>query len=600
MLADDFSDASVPDELESGPCITSHVLNSVYASGDLIGGKYRLESLLGSGSMGDVWRAHNEALNFDVALKLIRNEGDQEELFSERLVQEARAAAKLGHPAIVRVLDFGETELGHPFLVMERLRGENLGQLLERRGPLSVKGAIRTILPVIHALQATHETGIIHRDIKPENIILAERAGGSVQPTLLDFGIAKLEDGSSVRLTRVGSLLGSPAYMSPEQAQADEVDARTDIWAICVVVYELVTGQLPFAAEHYNKLLCQIFSDDPRPLTELGIGDPGLWAIIDRGLSKNADERWPNMVSLGTALAYWLLRHGVTVDAAGASLQELWLTTSVRTSDFLATRPPPNIEEALAASLPHGCSDEPYQRIYGLIQATPSSSEALGLECDSLGLRRKVSAGFSLAPKGGGAVGQQSNLSTYIRKPPQRSAGLLRWGIAIGATVLALVCIAAASSWLTLVIGQKSVTAANRDSDRKQVTRVSQGEELSAKPATVAVVRTVSDDPSASRVQTPENASEWGRSDAALGPQDASTESIQPQSLEPAKASGRKLGRQRRVKQSKRRAPSSSRMTQPRRARPMNPNPIPLKLLPEASEPIFPGRKTRALKEPFQ
>ncbi|HEX6275461.1 MAG TPA: protein kinase [Polyangiaceae bacterium] len=296
-----------------------------YIPGDSIAAKYRLEKLLGEGGMGTVWAAHNVALDSRVAIKLIRGETDREAL-SVRLHQEARAAARLGHPAIVRVFDIGQTERGEPFIVMELLEGESLAAKLERAGRLSGIEVVQIMLPIADALRAAHAKGIVHRDIKPDNIFVAIE-GDVVQPKLVDFGIAKLEQATGTsQLTQHGVVVGSPDYMSPEQARGDDViDYRTDVWAFSVVLYEAVTGRLPFDAQNYNALLRSIVEDTPPSLLALAAGDAELSHIVAVGLSKNRDERWRSMQELGVALAAWLKHRGVVEDVVGASLDAKWL-----------------------------------------------------------------------------------------------------------------------------------------------------------------------------------------------------------------------------------------------------------------------------------
>ena len=295
-----------------------------YAVGDVLFDKYRLVSLLGQGGMGDVWLAHNETLDVDVAVKVIRS-GLGAAGLGERLLVEARAAAKLGHPAIVRVFDFGTTARGDPFLVMELLQGEDLGTALGRRGRLNAVRGVQMLLPIAHALHTAHAKGIVHRDIKPDNIFLVDMGGGNVQPKLVDFGIAKLGQPTNQRLTALGSLVGTPAYMSPEQARGEEVDHRADIWAFTLVLYEAITATLPFDCENYHATLRAIIEDAPPPTPALGAGDAQLWAILERGLAKRVDSRISSMRELGTALAQWLLWNDVNEDASGASLQAMWL-----------------------------------------------------------------------------------------------------------------------------------------------------------------------------------------------------------------------------------------------------------------------------------
>jgi serine/threonine protein kinase len=327
-------------------------LSSRYGTGDLIADKYRLGRKLGAGGMGEVWLSHNETLDIDVAIKLIRGEVATEEM-ADRLLHEARAAARLGHPAIVRVNDFGKTNRGDPFIVMELLDGEDLGSALAKRGTLSPEKAVRTLLPIAHALTVAHNKGIVHRDLKPENIFVAKSDDGHIQPKLVDFGVAKLEKQHSHRITQSGALLGSPLYMSPEQARGDDVDHRADIWALGVVLYEVLTGRAPFEGKNYNAVLFSIMSNHPTPTVDLGVGDAELWALIERGLQKDPDRRWYSMRDFGEALARWLEDKGIHEDITGASLQTAWLQWK-REEDALAggssNRPPP--EEALGALPP--------------------------------------------------------------------------------------------------------------------------------------------------------------------------------------------------------------------------------------------------------
>jgi serine/threonine-protein kinase len=311
-----------------------------YAPGDIIAAKYRLERLLGEGGMGSVWAAHNVALDSPVAIKLIRGETDREAL-SVRLQLEARAAARLGHPAIVRVFDIGQTDRDDPFIVMELLEGESLAAKLDRQQRLSSIEALQILLPIADALRAAHAKGIVHRDIKPDNVFIAVE-GDVVQPKLVDFGIAKLEQASGAsQLTQHGVVVGSPDYMSPEQARGDTViDYRTDVWAFCVVLYEAVTGGLPFDAENYNALLRAILEDQPPSLLELAAGDTELSQIVAVGMAKDRNERWRSMQDLGVALARWLKNQGVAEDAAGASLDTKWLN---RRSDPAGRRSRPSL-----------------------------------------------------------------------------------------------------------------------------------------------------------------------------------------------------------------------------------------------------------------
>jgi len=318
-----------------------------YAPGVIVAQKFQLVRILGEGGMGSVWVAKNLALDVHVALKLIRAELSRSVPgLGERLLQEARAAASIEHPAVIKIFDFGLTELKDPYIAMELLNGESLAGTVQRRGKVNAVRAVQTLLPITEALLAAHERGIVHRDLKPDNIFLARGAGNRLEPKVLDFGIAKFEQKTSHNLTSVGTILGSPAYMSPEQARGEtDVDGRTDVWALCVVLYEVITGQLPFFGENYNALLYAILEGQPKTFAELGINEPLLWSIILRGLEKDRGRRCPDMFELGRALAIWLLDRGVQEDVCNALLKPKWLQRAERKdasqcNSFFPTDPP--------------------------------------------------------------------------------------------------------------------------------------------------------------------------------------------------------------------------------------------------------------------
>jgi serine/threonine protein kinase len=312
-----------------------------YFPGDIIAAKYRLTRVLGEGGMGSVWLAHNLALDADVAIKLIRRELANPET-SARLLTEARAAARLGHPSIVRIFDFGQTEFHEPFIVMELLKGESLGEILDRQRRLSTVQAVQTILPVASALVAAHAKGIVHRDLKPENIVIVHDESGSSRPKVVDFGIAKLTSETlDEQRKQVETVVGSPDYMSPEQARGEvDVDQRADVWAFAVVLYEMLAGRRPFEGPNYHALLTSIVEDEPPPLSDHRQVDHELWKIIRRGLEKDRRQRWGSMKAMGGALARWALSHGVEHDIGGTSIALHWLDERTRRSLAPASRRP--------------------------------------------------------------------------------------------------------------------------------------------------------------------------------------------------------------------------------------------------------------------
>jgi serine/threonine protein kinase len=311
----------------------------VHAPGDVVDGRYVLIDQLGKGGMGVVWKARSTALDVEVAVKLVRSSPTPSSDAFKRMAREAHAAARLGHPAMATVLDFGATAEGDPYVVMELLHGESLGDVLGREHRVDPIRAVSTLLPILDGLREAHDKGIVHRDIKPENLFLSKTARGRLQPKVLDFGIAKLEESTdSSKLTQDGAVLGSPGYFSPEQARGEtNIDLRTDIWSISVVLYELITGELPFNGPNYNALLMSILKDTPKSTTDHGYGDAELWRIVQRGLLRDRNKRWSSMWELGRALAGWLYEQGVTADVTSRSIKEVWL--EARTASEQAPSP---------------------------------------------------------------------------------------------------------------------------------------------------------------------------------------------------------------------------------------------------------------------
>ena len=353
----------------------------VYEAGTLVAGKYRLDSLLGEGGMGAVWAARNMTLHVNVALKLIRRDVASEEA-SLRLLQEARAAAQLDHPSIVRVMDFGETAHGDPFFVMELLAGDSLQDDLDERGKFPPVEAVQMLLPVISGLAAAHLKGIVHRDLKPDNVILVKNVDGDITPKLVDFGVAKLNyktietsdvagphaDALPTKLTRMGSIVGSPHYMSPEQARCDtQIDGRADVWGACVLLYEMIHGRPPFERKRLEDLVMALITDAPASLYDSGECGRPLWDIIAKGLEKRRSDRWPDARQLGIALANWALDCGADVDVTGRSLTKHWLSDPRPSSPSLVPRseretlppsgPSSSPSAAATAEAPSGVSD---------------------------------------------------------------------------------------------------------------------------------------------------------------------------------------------------------------------------------------------------
>jgi len=293
--------------------------------GEIIDGRYVLTRPIDAGGMGVVWLAHSLQLKVDVAVKLPNTRRSVSSV--ERMAREARATAKLTHPAVVRIHDFGTTEKGDPYIAMELLRGQSLGRRLENDAALDPIDAVRLLLPIVEALVTAHDCGIVHRDLKPDNIFLSE-AFGRTYPKLLDFSLVKLiaPDFGFSTLTRDGRGLGTAPYLSPEQVKGmSDVDHRTDVWAMCAVLYRASTGHPPFAGTGQYDVMRAVVRRNPTPTWKLGVGDHEYWEILKRGLMKKPEQRYASVRELGRDLAAWLLSHGVTEDVGHVSLRAMWL-----------------------------------------------------------------------------------------------------------------------------------------------------------------------------------------------------------------------------------------------------------------------------------
>jgi serine/threonine-protein kinase len=271
-------------------------------------GQYECKEILGIGGMGAVYLAEHVLLRRPCAIKVIRPDqaGDPKTLM--RFEREVRAAAKLTHWNTIEIFDYGHTEDGTFYYVMEYLPGMNLEDLVEQHGPMPPERAIHLLRQVCQALREAHAIGLIHRDVKPSNIFASERGKVYDVAKLLDFGLVKKAfglDDSSVKLTREGALSGSPAFMSPEQALGrEQLDARTDIYNVGAVAYFLMTGKLPFERESALGMLHAHASEPFAPVEEFKTAAPAdLQGVIRRCLEKDPDHRYPDALALDKALA---------------------------------------------------------------------------------------------------------------------------------------------------------------------------------------------------------------------------------------------------------------------------------------------------------
>jgi serine/threonine-protein kinase len=273
--------------------------------GKTAGGKYKLVRLLGTGGMGEVYEAQHSIIGRRFAIKFLHPFLASNAEVVTRFQREAQAAGGLENENIAAVVDAGTADDGAPYLVMEYLDGEDLAHLLVRGGPLPVTRATYIMIQACRGLVAAHARGIVHRDLKPENLFVCKRNDGSDVVKVLDFGIAKLHGASvGTGLTQTGTTMGTPFYMSLEQARgAKEVDLRTDIYALGVILYEILSGTKPHPGESYNEILYHVITHEPAPLDAIRAGLPaGLPDVVQKAMSRDPGDRYASAVDLMEAL----------------------------------------------------------------------------------------------------------------------------------------------------------------------------------------------------------------------------------------------------------------------------------------------------------
>jgi serine/threonine protein kinase len=300
--------------------------------GDILAGKYRVERVIGTGGMGVVLVAHHLQLDEKVALKFLLPEAMQSPEAVARFVSEARAAVKSEH--VARVIDVGELENRSPYIVMEFLDGVDLAAWVKHEGVLPVEQAVDFILQTCEALAEAHALGIVHRDLKPANLFCIQRADGQLSIKVLDFGISKVmtPGAATHEMTGTNALMGSPHYMSPEQMDSSRgVDSRTDIWALGVILFELLTGRHPFDAEALTSLAIKV-ANEPAPLLRTLRADapPGLEQVIATCLGKERAHRFQSVGELAIALKEFGPKHArLSVERALGTLQRAGISEAV-------------------------------------------------------------------------------------------------------------------------------------------------------------------------------------------------------------------------------------------------------------------------------
>ncbi len=350
--------------------------------GLVVAGKYRLRSRIGAGAMGSVWAAEHMTLGHAVAVKLLHASEARDRDSRSRFDREAKIAARLSDASrhIARVVDHGVLPDGTPFLVMEMLRGEGLDARLRREKQLPPLWVLEIVRQLCRALQVAHDAGVVHRDLKPANVFLCEEEDGNLLLKLLDFGVAKARlEGSSYQTTEAGSLIGTPAYMSPEQFDgAKPVDLRADLWAATAMIYRMLVGCEPFTASGLSELALRIVMAQPTPPSGLDPRLPkGLDGFVERGMAKKPEERFQSARELLAAIE--------AVFGAEPTV-------------YLDTRPP---ESMVASQLPRG--------------TLASSATARSVKSGERNLTWPVITGLSIAA----AIGGIAYAATRTRNTPK-------------------------------------------------------------------------------------------------------------------------------------------------------------------------------------
>jgi eukaryotic-like serine/threonine-protein kinase len=310
--------------------------------GDLILGKYRVEDVLGSGGMGVVVAARHEQLDQRVAIKFVRDEALGNAEAVQRFLREARAAVKLRSEHVARVIDVGTLESGAPYMVMELLEGADLARILTDRGPLPLETVAEWIVQACEAVAEAHAAGIVHRDIKPQNLFLARTVGGASKIKVLDFGVSKADGSTMGALTQTKAMLGSPLYMSPEQMRsARSVGPRTDVWALGVVMFELLSQRWPFEAETMPELCLRVVTDAPNSLSALRPELPAMFVdVVEHCLEKDPMKRYANAAELASALeAFATPASHVIAERARMAMSSLSETKAVAEAPALPDSP---------------------------------------------------------------------------------------------------------------------------------------------------------------------------------------------------------------------------------------------------------------------
>lgn len=434
-----------------------------YAGGSVAGGRYQLRDLLGEGGMASVYLAYDTALDRQVAIKTLHTELGREQSFRERFRREAQAVAKLQHTNIVSVFDTGEDELGGalmPYIVMEYVEGQPLGSVLQadiqKYGAMPGDKALKVTSDVLAALDTSHEMGLVHRDIKPGNVMMTKR--GVVK--VMDFGIARAMQSGVTSMTQTGMVVGTPQYLSPEQALGRGVDARSDLYSVGIMLFQLLTGRLPFDADSPLAIAYAHVQEEPvAPSTVNRAVTPAMDALVARALKKNPNERFPNAAAMQDEIARVLSAGGQTgapVIVAGGPVNS---GSGVGSTVF------PPVDQATPGpqSVQTPYQPGPYQQgaqpgPYGPTTPTPAPGPSYGYPQAAPAYQNH--AAMTPAPSAHSAPAMQQTPPPYATGPqtrPQPASGGNGGGgskrsvpVVVGAIVVALVAIGGLVTYLSL------------------------------------------------------------------------------------------------------------------------------------------------------
>jgi len=276
---------------------------------DVLNGQFQILQKIGSGGMGSVYKALQPAMNRMVAIKILHPKLASRKDLVSRFRREARAMSHLTHPNTVKVYLYGELEDGSLYIVMEYLEGKNLNQTVRAEGPMTIERGLPILIQACNALDEAHRAGIIHRDLKPENIFVTSQGGMKDFAKVLDFGLAKVTEREmrpgSIILTQEGMVFGTPEFMSPEQAQGKSLTPGSDIYSLAVILYEVLTGKLPFDAKNPMEYIQLHVTTKPKPINERVPGrtfPPLLWTVLSKALEKKSDDRYQSAAEFAHAL----------------------------------------------------------------------------------------------------------------------------------------------------------------------------------------------------------------------------------------------------------------------------------------------------------